>query len=314
MNLEENLYSIFGLEPHASLDEITERYRILAREYHPDLNPTHHDIGLFIKLRRAYEVLKNKKSREAYDKTIGIYHSKENASVFLKETSHRILRDKLEGLEDFDEEDDLNNYIPEHSTRTNKEGFLSKISNLFQKKKIENKVDLFEKVKLEQTKPLRKRSFQFSINILESILGTERIIVLDEINGEQKSIKVKIPKGIIEKSILNVFHPKRGSFPVRILFMEHEYLTRKNLDVTILLPFSEEELKFAQTCELYTCKGKVKITIPKNLKSPLRIKDHGISNEEKNTIGDFFVQIKNGGSKAPVERIRVLKLLEPLHI
>ena len=32
-------YSVLGLSPSASKDEVTKAYRRLAKKYHPDLNP-----------------------------------------------------------------------------------------------------------------------------------------------------------------------------------------------------------------------------------------------------------------------------------
>ena len=312
MEQQETLYSILGVEPDADQEEIREKYRILAREYHPDLNPTHHDIALFIRVRRAYETLKNKKSRLEYDKTLGIYHSKDIGTEFLRDTSRRIQRDKLEGLDDFDEDDEK---LPQSVFDTPKEsGFLSKLTGLFSKKP----KPIIEPNNQRITKPnplpqMRKRSYQFSINILESILGTERIIVLDDTEGQQSSIKVKIPKGISNNTTLNIFHPEKGSIPIKILLLEHPQLARRNLDITITLPFSDEELKFSQPAELFTCKGRVKIKIPADSTKALRIKGHGLSNPASGEVGDFYIKASNGGPKAPVDRIQIQKLLEPLH-
>lgn len=58
-------YKILGISADSSLDEITKKYRKLAKKYHPDSNPTNpagtHD--RIVKINEAYNVIK-----ESYEK------------------------------------------------------------------------------------------------------------------------------------------------------------------------------------------------------------------------------------------------------
>ena len=58
-------YHVLGLEAEASADDIRNAFRILARQYHPDLNPDGEK--RFVAIHEAYEVLKDPERRRSYD-------------------------------------------------------------------------------------------------------------------------------------------------------------------------------------------------------------------------------------------------------
>jgi molecular chaperone DnaJ len=65
-------YEIFGLKKNASHEDIKERYKILAKKYHPDVA----EIGsntknMFILIQEAYEVIGDLKKRAIYDMSMG---------------------------------------------------------------------------------------------------------------------------------------------------------------------------------------------------------------------------------------------------
>lgn len=63
--VDTTLYDILKVKPNATEDEIKKSYRQLAKEYHPDKNPSHGD--KFKEISFAYEVLSRPERREVYD-------------------------------------------------------------------------------------------------------------------------------------------------------------------------------------------------------------------------------------------------------
>ncbi len=62
-------YADLGVSKNASIDEINQAFRKLAARYHPDRNPGDRTAEQkFTRMAEAYNVLKDPKSREAYDR------------------------------------------------------------------------------------------------------------------------------------------------------------------------------------------------------------------------------------------------------
>ncbi len=64
-----NYYTILGVARDASLEEIKKAYRNLVRKYHPDMGD-HADVERFLEVQEAFEVLRDRQKREAYDEKI----------------------------------------------------------------------------------------------------------------------------------------------------------------------------------------------------------------------------------------------------
>ena len=65
---EKDFYSILGVSPLASAENIKKQYYQLALKYHPDHCPNDTSAAETFKLvNNAYDVLKNAKTREKYD-------------------------------------------------------------------------------------------------------------------------------------------------------------------------------------------------------------------------------------------------------
>lgn len=63
-----NLYQILGVSPNASPEDIRAAFRQLARQYHPDVNPSptaHED---FLRVAEAYRILSDRRLRSLYDR------------------------------------------------------------------------------------------------------------------------------------------------------------------------------------------------------------------------------------------------------
>lgn len=60
-------YEVLGVSRDASADEIKKAYRRLARELHPDVNPSEDAAERFKDVTHAYDVLSDPQSRQRYD-------------------------------------------------------------------------------------------------------------------------------------------------------------------------------------------------------------------------------------------------------
>jgi molecular chaperone DnaJ len=67
VDFEKDYYAILGLENTATLEEIKKTYRVLAKQYHPDVNKASNATEIFNAVSEAYEVLSDAHHREEYD-------------------------------------------------------------------------------------------------------------------------------------------------------------------------------------------------------------------------------------------------------
>jgi curved DNA-binding protein CbpA len=66
----ENLYTILGVAPNATDDEIKKVYRSLAMRYHPDRNDAPGAEARFKSITKAYEILSDPVKRDEYNQSV----------------------------------------------------------------------------------------------------------------------------------------------------------------------------------------------------------------------------------------------------
>ena len=66
--MREDLYATLGVEPGATLEQIEAAYRRLARQYHPDVNPSPEAATRMREINQAYRELRDPLRRTEYDR------------------------------------------------------------------------------------------------------------------------------------------------------------------------------------------------------------------------------------------------------
>lgn len=72
-------YETLGLSPSATAEEIKRRYRTLARQYHPDMNPNEAAAVKIKEINEAYRVLGDADLRSAYDTGLLLARQRQSA-------------------------------------------------------------------------------------------------------------------------------------------------------------------------------------------------------------------------------------------
>ncbi len=66
--MKKDYYKILGINKNASDEEIRKAYRQMSHKYHPDKQCKTSDAGKFIEANEAYKVLKDKNTKQKYDR------------------------------------------------------------------------------------------------------------------------------------------------------------------------------------------------------------------------------------------------------
>ncbi len=118
MNQIKNYYRILQVSNFAQPEVIKAAYKVLIQKYHPDKNPSKDAIKLTLEIIQAYKVLGNPKTREIYNRTIGIpraNHVRTNGLV-TRERAIKMLTSQEPGISVWNQFREHNgNYVPDLS-------------------------------------------------------------------------------------------------------------------------------------------------------------------------------------------------------
>jgi len=264
------LYEILELEADATTAEVREAFRDLAKVYHPDAGSDSDPIK-FQAISEAYETLSNPDSKRTYDSKLN-YSRHQNPSAHEEEAKGS---DTLFG----------------GKPKPKPSGTRKSSKNLFGSTSAKPSAGLFNRLRKTVAKntgseeggkfvDLRdERIFQFSIDTLESIRGTERELVLPG-EREPERLKVQIPAGVRNNEVIMIETnlPDYGTVQGRVTIQATEFLAREGADIVIKVPVTIAEALTNGEIEVPVVNGtvRVKLTKEQGTLKRLRLADKGI--------------------------------------
>ncbi len=286
--MDEDFYRILGVNREASAQDVKKAYRKLARELHPDKNKDNKVAEeQFKKVSAAYAVLGDKEKREIYDKY------------------------GIDGLRDGFDPEMWNRYGGGGFRSTVNRGGGGSASDFGGFSGFGAMEDIFESLFGERRRGQRARVENWSrgqkgaeihstmeIELMDAIKGRELQIIIP-IEGEQKKLKVKIPRGIESgKKIRLKGQGQRGSgqgtsgdLILEISVRPDRVYERDGMNLTKTEYITVGQAYNGTTSTVDTPWGKVNLKIPEGTQGgqKMRLRGKGVTSGEQK--GDLYVRI-----------------------
>lgn len=303
----DNHYSILGIQSSASPDEIRRAYRILARRYHPDLNPGQANVARFRKIAEAYEVLSDASRRASFDANLESKQREDVARGFAayeraqahrgreRRTAHRAhpQKNRSDGSEEQRKE-------PPPKTRPRT---IRKVSQ-HMKEMLRSTLGIGEKGSRVESSERSRDSrtgvsiervsvIEVSVSIRDAILGTKKTIEIPEPEGERK-ISVRIPAGVRSGSVIRLRAKNAPSEDLVLIVRvsSHPYVSIQTRGLVVEIPITVQEAVSGGHISIPTLDEPASIKIPPGSQSgsEIRLKGKGIVQKD-GTRGDLFARL-----------------------
>lgn len=275
-------YKILGVSKDADEKEIKNSYRKLAKKYHPDLNSGDDKAAEKLKeINEAYEVLSDKDKRAKYDQFGSAYdfnggYDFDPSQYGFGGKSYTYTNGSGGNFSDF-----FNMIFGNEGRKSGKGGFSSM-----------NIGDIFGGQ--GQGKARQKAQFNMDLNISleDAYKGGEKNVGVS-LNGQNKNIKVKWPKGITSGKKIKINglnYGIDGDILAKIQVVSKDELEGNNIikDVKIY-PW---QAYYGVEKNVSTLSGSIKVKIPARVQggSKIKISNKGFRDMKGNT-GDLYLRI-----------------------
>ncbi len=252
-------YKTLGVERSASDDDIRKAYRRLARKFHPDVSKEKNAEEQFKAVGEAYEVLKDKEKRAAYDR-LGTYRPGQDFRPppgWEQQYGRGGVRgEDMDGL-------DLGDLF----------------GGLFGGGAA--KGGGFGRGRARSAPPRAPIETDVTITLDEALNGTERTFQISSGDGTQYPVTVRIPKGAAAGTRMRV--PTRGvagDIMLTVRIAAHPLYTVDGRDLQVEVALTPSEAALGTTVEVQTPAGPVRLKVKPGTSSGqrLRLTGRGLPN------------------------------------
>jgi DnaJ-class molecular chaperone len=269
-------YTVLGVPRSATEADIRRAYRKLAKELHPDLNPSNRASAeeRFKKVSAAYGVIGDPEKRRQYDR----------GEIDATGEPRRGFR-RPAGGGPFDSR-------PGGASAAEDFSFGDIFSDLFGSMRGRG----------EPGSPfgLRGRDVRYSLEVdfLEAAAGAKKRVTLPD----SGALDISVPQGVTNGQTLRLKGrgaPGRrgaeaGDALVEIRVRPHTYFKRVDDDIVLDVPITIDEAVLGAKIEVPTISGRVQLTLPKGTSSGqiFRLKGRGVHNLASGRTGDQLVTVR----------------------
>jgi curved DNA-binding protein len=284
-------YKILGVAKTATADEVKKAYRKLARKYHPDVSKEPDAQARMAELNEAQAVLSDPEKRVAYD------------ALGSQPAGQRDFRPPPNWDAGFEFSDgagvaggDYSDFFEQLFGRARHAGGPGGARGRHREPQPERGTDHHARIELDLLDAYR--GAERNISLRGARLDTSGHVVT-----EDRTLNVKIPKGVIEGQQIRLGGqggPGHAGGPAGDLFLEVFFKpdTRYRVqghDVTASLPLAPWEAALGAQIEVPTPTSRVQVTVPAGWKKgrKLRLKGHGIPGRAAaDPAGDMYLELE----------------------
>ena len=283
-------YKVLGVDKSASDSEIKKAYRKLAKEHHPDLNQGNEKSAeKFKEINEAYEVLGDKDKRQKYDQ-FGSNYDFSGGQNF----------DPSQYGFDFGNFGGGNSRTYTYSSTGDGGGGFSDFFNMFfgggggGSSSSGSSRDIFSGFGGRSKPQRQKYDTEISISLKEAYDGADKVLNLN-VNGESKTLNVKIPKGILPGKKIKTKGERiglDGDIYIKINVIDQKN-TLEGLNIIRKTDVYPWDAALGGKIIVETLEGKIKVNIPKGIESGKRIRlsKKGFK-DMKGQKGDLYLEIQ----------------------
>ena len=276
-------YTILGVAPDADPAAIKTAYRKLARKYHPDVSEHKDAEARFKEVAEAYEVLKDAAKRAEYDQL-------------------RAYRDTQHGRP-FEPPPD---WQPSGGFEFSESGPDSGFSDFF-----ESIFGAASRQARSRRYEVRGQDLEMELPVfLESLVRAEPLPIAFKVprfdaNGRrmddvERTLNVTIPPGVADGEVIRLKgqggtgfgNASAGDLFLRVRLVPHPMFDVEGLNLLVTVPVAPWEAALGATVEVPTLGGSVRLRIPPDSASGIKLRIKGNGLPGKNGRGDLFAVLR----------------------